>query len=82
MAVHGMAVKAETAGRTRQRALGLAVIAVLVATLAGCGVRGSLENPNKATGSNKTATADSGQGKPEGAAPKPHKEFILDGLIR
>ncbi|MFM9940894.1 MAG: lipoprotein [Hyphomicrobiaceae bacterium] len=47
--------------------------------LAGCGVRGSLENPDKADAS---ATADSGQGKKEGAALKPHKPFILDGLIR
>ena len=29
-----------------------------------------------------TATADSGQGKKEGEAPKPHKDFILDGLLR
>ncbi len=47
--------------------------------LAGCGVRGALENPDKTENS---ATADSGQGKKEGAALKPHKPFILDGLIR
>jgi predicted small lipoprotein YifL len=46
--------------------------------LAGCGVRGSLETP----GTETTADASSGQGKPEGAAPKPHKGFILDGLLR
>jgi predicted small lipoprotein YifL len=46
--------------------------------LAGCGVRGSLETP----GTETTADASSGQGKPEGAAPKPHKPFILDGLLR
>ena len=60
-------------------------LAALIATLAlglsmaGCGVRSSLENPDKTDAS---ATADSGQGKKEGAALKPHKPFILDGLIR
>ena len=51
------------------------------ALLAGCGVRGNLDTP-KADGTPATATADSGQGKPEGAAPRPHKGFILDGLLR
>ncbi len=49
--------------------------------LAACGVRGSLESPPEAK-AEKTATAASGQGKPEGAASKPHKDFVLDGLIR
>jgi predicted small lipoprotein YifL len=49
--------------------------------VAGCGVRGSLEAPPEAK-ADRTAAAESGQGKPEGAAPKPHKDFILDGLIR
>jgi predicted small lipoprotein YifL len=53
--------------------------AVIAALLGGCGTRGSLENPAR---SEATATADSGQGKKEGDAPKPHKGFILDGLIR
>ena len=52
----------------------------LALSLAGCGVRGTLEHPNSKA--NETATAESGQGKPENAAPKPHKGFILDGLIR
>jgi predicted small lipoprotein YifL len=51
----------------------------LAAAAGGCGVRGSLENPSKAS---STASADSGQGKKESEAPKPHKDFILDGLIR
>lgn len=59
----------------------LIVAMVFAATLGGCGIRGSLENPQKAE-SKQTATADSGQGKKEGDAPKPHKEFILDGLLR
>lgn len=59
-----------------------AILTVLLAlALAGCGVRGSLESPPEAKADN-TATAASGQGKPEGAALKPHKPFILDGLIR
>lgn len=47
-------------------------------SVAGCGIRGGLEAPQ----AKDTASADSGQGKREGAAAKPHKEFILDGLIR
>ena len=49
--------------------------------LAGCGVRGSLETPRNAEVS-QTANSESGQGKAEGAAAKPHKGFILDGLLR
>lgn len=51
--------------------------------LAGCGVRGSLELPPEAKAEQaQTAQAESGQGKPAGAAPKPHKPFILDSLLR
>jgi predicted small lipoprotein YifL len=39
----------------------------------GCGVRGTLKLP---------PAADSGQGKPAGKAPKPHKPFFLDGLLK
>ena len=53
----------------------------LAFTLAGCGVRGGLEAPPEAK-AQTTADAQSGEGKPEGAAPKPHKGFILDGLLR
>lgn len=70
-----------TIGTTRT-GFGLLLIAALAATVGGCGVRGSLENPAKAEGVANTASADSGQGKKEGEAPKPHKDFILDGLIR
>jgi predicted small lipoprotein YifL len=56
---------------------------LLASLLAGCGVKGPLETPTEAKGAQQaTAQADSGQGKAEGAAPKPHKPFILDGLIR
>ncbi len=50
--------------------------------LAGCGYRGPIQMAKEDSASQTTATAESGQGKPEGAAPKPHKGFILDGLLR
>lgn len=59
-----------------------AAIALAVLSLAGCGVRGALEMPPEAKAAQATATADSGQGKPEGSAGKPHQGFILDGLLR
>jgi predicted small lipoprotein YifL len=57
------------------------VLAAVALGLGACGVRGSLEAPPEAK-ADVTAKADSGQGKPLGAAPKPHKDFILDGLLR
>lgn len=60
----------------------LSLMAALCALgLSACGVRGSLDNPPEAR-AETTATATAGQGKPEGAAGKPHKDFVLDGLIR
>lgn len=56
-------------------------VSSLAFVLAGCGVKGSLETPAEAK-AETTAEAQSGQGKPEGAAAKPHKGFILDGLLR
>lgn len=51
--------------------------------LAGCGLKGPLETPPEAKAEQQSsASADSGQGKAAEAAPKPHKGFILDGLIR
>lgn len=52
----------------------------LALALGGCGVRGSLETPRAQA--EATADAQSGQGKPEGAAPRGHKGFVLDGLLR
>jgi predicted small lipoprotein YifL len=49
--------------------------------LSGCGLKGSLETPAQEK-AEATAEAQSGQGKAENAAPKPHKPFVLDGLIR
>jgi predicted small lipoprotein YifL len=62
----------------------LPVLVLMTAILAGCGVRGSLETPRAqgaAAEPAKTATADSGQGKKQGEAPKPHQGFILDRLL-
>jgi predicted small lipoprotein YifL len=56
-------------------------VSALAFALGGCGLRGGLETPPEAK-ADATAEAQSGQGKPEGAAPKPHKGSILDGLIR
>ena len=55
--------------------LGLLLIAAMVS---GCGVRGSLEHPTEAKAerdAEKAALKD-GDGK------KPHKDFVLDDLIR
>ncbi len=54
------------------------LLAACALSAAGCGVRGSLEAPP----AEKSASAESGQGKAEGAAPREHKGFVLDGLIR
>lgn len=53
----------------------------LAFTLSACGVRGGLETPREAQ-AQQTADSQSGEGKSEGAAPKPHKGFVLDGLLR
>jgi predicted small lipoprotein YifL len=61
----------------------VAALALSAFALGACGVRGNLELPPDAKAQQQaTATAESGQGKAEGAAPKPHKGFILDGLLR
>lgn len=62
---------------------GTIAVLLLAALLAGCGIRGALEPPpDNQTTTDTNASADSGQGKPENAAPKPHKDFVLDRLIR
>ena len=59
------------------------VLALAAALVAACGVRGNLElPPDEKAQQQATASAQSGQGKSEGAAPKPHRGFILDGLLR
>lgn len=56
----------------------LSFACALAAFVAGCGIKSGLDSPE----AKSTASAESGQGKPEGTAAKPHKGFILDGLIR
>jgi predicted small lipoprotein YifL len=69
------AMTASTASRTA------ALLAALL--LAGCGVRGNLEAPPEAKAAGATASPESAAaGENTAAAPKPHKPFILDGLIR
>jgi predicted small lipoprotein YifL len=64
----------------RLETIWIALLTVALALgLSACGTRSSLENP---ASDDRTATADSGQGKKEGDAPKPHRGFVLDGLIR
>lgn len=62
------------------------LILAAASMLAGCGVRGPVtspkSDPNAPATPEATASAESGQGKPENAAGKPHKGFILDGLLR
>lgn len=55
----------------------------LATLLAGCGVRGSLEAPSQAKAEG-TATSPAAQGTAEDSAgpQKPHRPFILDGLLR
>jgi predicted small lipoprotein YifL len=61
------------------------IVFAAAAMLSGCGVRGALDAPSAAANGqpapSPTANADSGQGRPADAPPKPHKSFILDGLI-
>ena len=69
-------------GQTMRTELKICVVAFALAFgLTACGKRASLDNPPDPA-ANKTATAESGQGKPEGAGAGGHKPFILDGLIR
>lgn len=59
------------------------VVLVTALALSACGIRGALEPPPESQRSSDTsASATSGQGKPEDTAPKPHKDFVLDRLIR
>lgn len=64
------------------RVAGIAIVlSLLAASLAGCGVRGPLDGPSAKSnsGANKL-TEPVKVGEP--AAKPPHKDFLLDGLIR
>ena len=56
----------------------IAVLSLMALALSGCGIRGALEPPPETQRTTDTnASADSGQGKAEDTAPKPHKDFVL-----
>lgn len=56
---------------------------LLAGSVAGCGVRGALEAPPEAKVAGEAAAPDSGDaGANSAAKPKPHKPFVLDGLLR
>ncbi|MEQ8823014.1 MAG: lipoprotein [Filomicrobium sp.] len=59
------------------------VAAILALTLAGCGIRGSLDAPPQAKAEG-AATSPVAKGSAEGTAgpQKQHRPFILDGLLR
>lgn len=58
-------------------------IAIGALALGGCGIRGNLEAPEeaKAVGEGNSAAAGAA-GTNSAAPPKPHRGFILDGLLR
>ena len=57
------------------------VLGVLAISLAGCGVRGALDGPTARTKSGTGAlTTPAKVGEP--AEKPPHRDFLLDGLIR
>lgn len=60
-----------------------ALSALMALALSGCGVRGSLEAPTEAKAQGQAASAEAAASGPNSAAaPKPHRGFILDGLVR
>lgn len=66
-----------------ERATKFAVLGLLAATLAGCGVRGALDNPGAKSSSGSGAAVSSATKQPGEPAEKPkHRDFFLDGLIR
>jgi predicted small lipoprotein YifL len=61
----------------------IALTAVAAVLVAGCGVRGSLEAPADARAQGTATSAESADaGANSAAAKKPHRDFILDGLVR
>lgn len=55
----------------------------LPVALAGCGVRGSLEAPAEAKAQGVATSPDAADAGPKSAAgKKPHRDFLLDGLLR
>lgn len=56
------------------------VLGLLAVSLAGCGVRGALDGPSGKSRAGTTLTTPAKVGEP--AEKPPHKDFLLDGLIR
>jgi predicted small lipoprotein YifL len=81
-----MGLASEASVATRQSLARLAAIVagmVLFGALAGCGVRGNLETPPDAkVAGTPTAPDATDAGGNSAVKPKPHKGFILDGLLR
>lgn len=69
--------------RRRGPGIGLLAVGVVAVVVTGCGVRGSLEPPPDAKAAGTATSAESADaGSTSAAAPKSHKPFILDGLLR
>jgi predicted small lipoprotein YifL len=63
--------------------LGFAGALALAAVLGGCGVKGALEAPPEAKASGTATSPEAADpGKDSVVQAKPHKPFILDGLLR
>lgn len=59
------------------------VIALLPLLLAGCGVRGSLDAPEGAKMKGTATSPEAADSGPNSSAkPKPHRDFLLDPLLR
>lgn len=69
---------------TKPFTLAVLAMAVAAASVAGCGVRGSLKAPAQAEAGGSATSAEGGEATRDEAAvkPKPHRGFILDGLLR
>lgn len=62
---------------------GLLAALLAAGALGGCGVRSNLEAPPEAKANGTAAAPDAGDAGPNSAVKaKPHKPFVLDGLIR
>lgn len=60
-----------------------AVLMLLPVLLAGCGVRGSLEAPKEAKEKGAATSPEAADNGPKSSAPaKPHRDFLLDPLLR
>jgi predicted small lipoprotein YifL len=61
----------------------LAAAMTVAAMLGGCGVKGALEAPPEAKAAGTATSPDAADpGKDSVVQAKPHKPFILDGLLR